>query len=164
MKKPKKKIITICSSAFFYKQVLEAEIVLKKAEFSVLVPLTANTMKRSGDFRVEMYKTWLKNPKNYKRKTFLTKHHFNKIVKGDAILVLNYEKNGAEGYVGGAVLCEMAIAFHFRKKIYVLNPIDESCSYKEEILAMNPIILNGDLSKIKQSKLTAQIFREKERG
>jgi len=149
MKKLKKKIITICSSASFYKQVLEAEIVLKRAGFSVSVPLTANTMKRSGDFRVETYKTWFKNPKNYKRKTFFTKHHFNKIMKGEAILVLNYEKNGIRGYIGGAVLCEMAIAFHFKKRIYVLNPIDESCSYKEEILAMNPIILKGDLSKIK---------------
>jgi hypothetical protein len=149
MKKPEKKIITICSSASFYAQVLEAEDSLKKAGFAVSVPLTANKMKQSGDFRVETYKTWFKNPNDYKRKTFLTKHHFNKIMKGDAVLVLNYEKNGIKGYIGGAVLCEMAIALQFKKKIYVLNPIDKSCSYKEEILAMDPIILNGDLSRIK---------------
>jgi len=149
MKKPSKKIITICSSASFYAQVLEAEDTLKKAGFAVSVPLTANKMKKSCDFRVETYKTWFKNPNDYKRKTFLTKHHFNKIVKGDAILVLNYEKNGIKGYIGGAVLCEMAIALQFKKKIYVLNPIDKTCSYKEEILAMNPVILNGDLSRIK---------------
>lgn len=149
MKKSEKKIITICSSASFYAQVLEAETALKKAGFSVSVPLTANKMKKSGDFRVETYKTWFKNPDDYKRKTFLTKHHFNKIMKGDAILVLNYEKNGIKGYIGGAVLCEMAIALQFKKKIYVLNPIDQACSYKEEILAMDPIILNGDLSRVK---------------
>lgn len=149
MKKPKKKIIVICSSAAFYAQALEAEAVLKKAGFSISLPLVANKMKKSGDFRVETYKTWFKNPNDYKRKTFLTKHHFNKIVKGDAILVLNYEKNGITGYIGGAVLAEMAIALHFGKKIYILNPPDESVSYKEEILGMNPIILNGDLSKIK---------------
>ena len=149
MKKSEKKIITICSSASFYAQVLEAEDVLKKAEFAVSIPLTANKMKKSGDFRVETYKTWFKNPNDYKRKTFLTKHHFNKIVKGDAVLVLNYEKNGIKGYIGGAVLCEMAIALQFKKKIYALNPIDQACSYKEEILAMDPIILNGDLSRVK---------------
>lgn len=149
MKKPPKKIITICSSASFYAQVLEAEDSLKKMGFAVSVPLTANKMKKSGDFRVETYKTWFKNPNDYKRKTFLTKHHFSKIMKGDAILVLNYEKNGIKGYIGGAVLCEMAMALQFKKKIYVLNPIDKTCSYKEEILAMDPVILNGDLSRIK---------------
>lgn len=145
----KKKTVVICSSASFYAKVLEVEDILKKAGFSVSLPLTAGKMKRSGDFRVETYKTWFKNPKDYKRKTFLTKHHFNKIVKGDVVLVLNYKKNGIYGYIGGAVLCEMAIALHFKKKIYVLNPIDESVSYKEEILAMNPTILNGDLSQLK---------------
>lgn len=149
MKKPPKKIITICSSASFYTQVLEAEDSLKKMGFAVSVPLTANKMKKSGDFRVETYKTWFKNPNDYKRKTFLTKHHFNKIVKGDAILVLNYEKNGIRGYIGGAVLCEMAVALQFKKKIYVLNPIDKTCSYKEEILAMDPVILDGDFFRIK---------------
>jgi hypothetical protein len=149
MKKVKRKIIAICSSASFYAKVLEAEVALKKIGFSVLIPLTANKMKKSGDFRVETYKTWFKNPNDYKRKTFLTKHHFNKVEESDAILVLNYEKNGVEGYIGGAVLSEMAIALHFGKKIYVLNPIDESCSYKEELLAMHPTILNGDLSRIR---------------
>lgn len=149
MRKSGGKIITICSSASFYTQVLEAKDTLKKRGFAVLVPLTANRMKKKGDFRVETYKTWFTNPDDYKRKMFLTKHHFNKIVKGDAILVLNYKKNGIEGYIGGAVLCEMAIALQFKKKIYVLNPIDTACPYKEEILGMAPMILNGDLSRIK---------------
>jgi hypothetical protein len=150
MKKSKKKVIAICSSASFYAEVIEVEHTLKKVGFSVVVPLTANKMKRSGDFRVETYKTWFKNPKNYKRKTFLTKNHFNKIIQADSILVLNYKKNGIEGYIGGAVLIEMAIALHFGKKMYVLNPIDESCSYKEELLAMKAVILNGDLSRMKR--------------
>lgn len=113
------------------------------------MPLTANKMRASGNFDVASVKTWFNDPTTYKRKTFLTKHHFNKIVRGDSILVLNYPKNGVAGYIGGAVLCEMAIALHFKKKIYVLNPIDESSSYKEEILAMNPTILNGDLELIR---------------
>jgi hypothetical protein len=143
------KVIAICSSASFYAKVVEVESILKKAGFLVSVPLTVNKMRRTGDFRVETYKTWFKDSRNYKRKTFLTKNHFDKIVKADSMLVLNYEKKGVKGYIGGAVLMEMAIALHFNKKIYVLNPIDEHCSYKEEILATNPKILNGDLALIK---------------
>ncbi|MEI7480341.1 MAG: hypothetical protein WCJ59_01820 [bacterium] len=144
----KKKDIVICSSAAFYKQVLEVEKELKKMGFKVTIPLTAGKMKRSGDFRVETYKTWYKNPNDYKKKTFLTKHHFNKITKGDIVLVLNYEKNGVLGYIGGAVLAEMALALHFGKKIYVLNPLPKSVTYLEELEAMLPVILEGNLKKI----------------
>lgn len=145
----KKKEIVICSSAAFYKQVIEVENELKKLGFKVVIPLTAGIMKKSGDFKVETYKTWYKDAKDYKKKTFLTKHHFNKITKGDYILVLNYEKNGIAGYIGGAVLSEMALALHFKKKIYILNPIPKGLSYEEELYGMLPIILNGDLSLIK---------------
>ena len=143
------KEIVICSSATFYPQVVEAEKELKKLGFKVSIPLTANRMKKSGDFRVGTYKIWENNPDNYKRKTFLTKYHFNKIVKGNIVLVLNYEKNGITGYIGGAVLAEMAIGLHYGKKIYVLNPIPGSVSYAEELYGMLPVILNGDLSRIK---------------
>ncbi|NVN97028.1 hypothetical protein HXX01_02230 [Candidatus Nomurabacteria bacterium] len=145
----KKKEIVLCSSAAFYKQVIEVENELKKLGFRVTMPLTAGRMKKSGDFNVENYKTWYKDANDYKKKTFLTRHHFNKVTKGDYILVLNYEKNGMPGYIGGAVLSEMALALHFKKKIYILNPIPKGLSYEEELYGMLPIILNGDLSLIK---------------
>ena len=153
MKKPtkkkstgKKKTIVICSSASFYKQVIEVRDILKKMGFKVSTPLTAGKMERTGDFKVETYKTWFADSNAYDRKKFLTKHHFNKIAEGDSVLVLNYEKNGKRGYIGGAVLMEMGIALHLGKKVYILNPVDESVSYKEEILGLLPVILNGDLS------------------
>ncbi|MDE1974974.1 MAG: hypothetical protein KGI49_00485 [Patescibacteria group bacterium] len=155
MKKPtkknsgKKKTIVLCSSASFYKQVLDVRDALKKLGFKVLVPLTAGKMEKSGDFKVETYKTWFADSNAYDRKRFLTKHHFDKIAEGDSILVLNYEKNGKPGYIGGAVLMEMGVALHLGKKVYILNPIDETVGYKEEILGMLPVILNGDLNLIK---------------
>jgi hypothetical protein len=156
MKKAKKKsrskkakTIVLCSSASFYKQVIEVRDALKKMGFKVLAPLTAGKMERTGDFKVETYKTWFKDSNAYDRKKFLTKHHFNKVAKGDAALILNYEKNGKPGYIGGAVLTEMAIALHFQKPIYILYPIDQNIGYKEEILGMLPVILNGDLKLIK---------------
>ena len=145
-----KKTIVICSSASFYKQVIEVAQILKKMGFKVAVPLTAGKMERTGDFNVNTYKTWFNDGGNsYSRKTFLTKHHFNKIEKGDVVLVLNYEKNGKPGYIGGAVLAEMAIGLHFGKNIYILNDIDEEVSYKEEILGMLPIFLNGKIENLK---------------
>jgi len=148
MKRNKKKTIVICSSASFYSKVLEVKKQLEIMGFNVLVPLTVIKMEKNKDFRVETYKTWFKNPSDYKRKTFLTMHHFNKVVKGDATLILNYEKNGKRGYIGGAVLNEMAIAFYHKKPIFILNNIDDSSSFKEEIYGMQPVIINEDFNLI----------------
>lgn len=144
-----KKTIVICSSASFYKEVIEIEKRLKEIGFKVKTPLTAKKMEKSGDFEVETYKTWIERPEDYKRKAYLTKKHFKEIEKGDIVLVLNYKKNKKDGYIGGAVLSEMAVAFYLKKKIYILNGIDETSTFKEEILGMFPIILSGDLKKIK---------------
>lgn len=140
--------IVICASASFYREVIKIEEELKKLGFEVKVPLTARKMKRSGNFEVESYKPWMERPKGYKRKAYLTTKHFKEVEKGDVVLVLNYRKNGKDGYIGGAVLSEMAVAFFLKKKIFVLNPIDESSSFKEEIYGFLPTIINGNLKKI----------------
>lgn len=144
----KKKAITICSSAAFFKQALEVEQQLKKLGFAVKLPYTANKMKESGDYLVSTYKPWLNDPKKYARKTWLIKNHLQKVKSGDAVLVLNYEKNGVTGYIGGNTLIEAAIGFHYKKPIYILNPISDELGFKEEVLGMQPIFLNGDLNKI----------------
>lgn len=83
----------------------------------------------------------------WKRKAEAMHDHFDKVVWADAILVCNYDKNGVVGYVGANTLLEMGLAFHLKKPIYLLHPIPE-VSYKEEILGMWPIVINGDLKKI----------------
>src|SRR3989338_6443772 len=105
-------------------------------------------MKRRGDFKVENYKTWIKDKDDYKIKSKLIRDHFQKILKGDSVLVLNYEKKGMPGYIGGNVLMEMAMAFWHKKPIYILNPVSGNAPLKEEIFGMRPIFLNGDITKI----------------
>lgn len=139
------KVITICCSASFYKQALEIQKELQKRGFTVKIPHTANKMKKNGDFNVDHYKTWYKNPKDYAKKAKLMRQHFKKVVECDAILVLNYEKNGMQGYIGGNGLMEMALAFHLRKPIYILNPVFKTSSLYEEILGMAPVFLGGNL-------------------
>ena len=75
------------------------------------------------------------------------REHFRNIDESDAILVLNYEKNGIPGYIGGNTFLEMGHAFGLGKKIYLLYPVPEM-DYFTEMKAMQPAVLNGDLSKI----------------
>lgn len=144
-----KKTIVICSSANFYKHSFEISISLKKMGYKTLVPVTIKKMKKSGNFNAADYRTWFKDSSTFKRKTYLMRNHFNKIAKGDAILVVNDEKRGIQGYIGANVLMEMGLAFHLGKPIYILNEVHEDMPVYEEVRAMNSIIIGGDLSKIK---------------
>ncbi|MBU4466579.1 hypothetical protein KKF47_00755 [Patescibacteria group bacterium] len=66
----------------------------------------------------------------------------------DAVLVLNYDKNGVKNYIGGNTLMEIGFAHVLNQKIFLLNPIPEIPYYKTEIEAVKPVIINGNLSKI----------------
>lgn len=70
----------------------------------------------------------------------------------DAILVLNYakEKNGKvlDNYIGASTFLEMYEAFMNNKKIFMMNGYPENMLI-DEIKGFDPIIINGDLSKVK---------------
>src|SRR5687768_8267139 len=99
--------ITICTSASFYRQAVEVQEQLESQGFEVIVPRTARKMKETGDFDVDHYKTWFADPGDYGKKADLIRAHFEEIAKADAVLILNYEKNGKQNYIGGNVLMEM---------------------------------------------------------
>lgn len=67
----------------------------------------------------------------------------------DAVLVLNLDKNGIKNYIGGNTLMEIGFAHVLDQKIFLYNPIPDIPFYKSEIEAVRPIIINGDLLKIK---------------
>lgn len=145
MQKP---IITICSSASFYRQAIGVQTQLNDLGLDVIVPITAKRMKESGDFDVSHYKTWFTNKGDYHKKAQLMRTHFAEIEKGDAILVLNYEKHGVQNYIGGNVLMEMAIAFWLNKPVFIINDVPDKSAYEEEIRGMEPIILRGEITSL----------------
>ena len=141
-------IVTICSSAHFYKQAVSIAMELKSLGYDVRIPLTARRMEETGDFDVSHYKTWYGDAGDYHKKTALIEAHFNEISKGDVILVLNYEKHGVPNYIGGNVLMEMAVAFYLKKPIYILNTLPTESPFLEEIIGVGSKSLNGELGAI----------------
>jgi hypothetical protein len=71
--------------------------------------------------------------------------YYEKMKDYDVVLVVNPEKKGIKGYIGGNTLIEMAFAHVLKKPLYVLHPLPEM-PYSSEILATQPVILDGDLS------------------
>ena len=82
-----------------------------------------------------------------KRKYDYIKWWDNCIKSGEAILVCNFDKKEIKNYIGGNSFLEIGFAYILGKKIFILNSIPEMF-YKAEIIGMEPIILDGDLTKV----------------
>lgn len=76
------------------------------------------------------------------------REHWETIGRADVVLVLNHEKNGIPGYVGGNAFLEMGFAYVLNKPIFLLNPIPPMPYYETEIIAMKPVVIDGDLSRV----------------
>jgi len=85
-----------------------------------------------------------------KRENNYLKVHYEHILSSDVILFVNAVKNGIKNYIGGDVLIEMGQAYVNGKPIFFLYDMPEESSYLDEIEAMDPICLHGDLSNIKK--------------
>lgn len=81
----------------------------------------------------------------------IMRRNFDFIKEHDAVLVINHRRNEVDGYIGISALMELGVAHFLRKKIFLLNPIPDYKSHRwaHEVEIMQPIILNGDLGKIK---------------
>ncbi len=83
-----------------------------------------------------------------KIKDDLIRGYFNKIKESDAVLAVNVDKKGIPGYIGANTFLEIGFGHALNKKVYILNQYPDDLPYSDELNAMQPIILNGELSKI----------------
>lgn len=136
--------IFLCASMNFYKELLKIENQLADLGIIVKIPVSAEHMKQSGEYDPAYYK----GSHTYSERAAIIRRNFDMIATSDAILVINNEKNGVEGYIGPNVLMEIGLAFYLKKKIYIWNPVRQDAPYKEELLCFAAQIINQDLTKI----------------
>jgi hypothetical protein len=70
-----------------------------------------------------------------------------RVAANDALLVMNFDKDGQLNYIGGATFLEIFKAWELGRKIFFYNPIPDSI-LTDEIRGLAPIVINGDLSKV----------------
>lgn len=141
--------ITICGSLDFFTEMKEIREKLVEAGHEIFMPATAEKI-LAGKVSIDEINQE-KGTKAFSDrvvKTNAIKYHYNKIKESDAILVINISKKGIDNYVGGNTFLEIGFAYILEKKIFMLNNMPE-IAYSDEIEAMQPIVLNNDLSKIK---------------
>lgn len=141
--------IAICVSLDFTNQINNFNKKLANLGHKVTIPQTAE-MILNGEVTFEQIMKEKESGEISKRaiRQNSIKYYFKTIKNVDAILVLNLDKKGIKNYIGGNVFLEMGFAHILNKKIFLLNEIP-AMLYKDEIKAMQPIVLCGDLSKIK---------------
>ena len=133
--------IAIIGSMSFFEEMKKLKFDLEKKGFEVELPFFDKTAN---------YKIWDTNEAiRVKLKHDILKENNKFMIRNDFVLVFNkFEKNKIKSYIGGNTLLEMGFAYVAGKKIFLFSKIP-SCSYESEIVAMKPLILNGDLDLIK---------------
>lgn len=147
--------VTICGSLAFFDEMVDAKERLQRLGHEVQMPPTEVLGENGEAMSVqEFYRlrkvTLERDGWIWKRKAEAMRAHFEKVLWADCILVLNYTKRDVENYIGGNTLLEMGLAFHEQKPIFLWNPIPEQ-AHAEEVIAMQPIVINGDLSRIRSN-------------
>jgi len=148
----KKIKIVICGSIELSDKIIEAADNLEARGLEVEIPHSTMEI-RKGELSLDEFKALKKKHggdfvmRKQANFDFIT-DYYEKIKDSDGILVLNIDKNGIKNYIGGNALMELGFARVLGKKIYLFNPIPKM-SYTDEISAVEPIVINGDLNKIR---------------
>ncbi|GEM_PF-42468 len=130
--------IVICGSMKLAKEMNEARRKLEGMGHEAICPPDTDHCVANPDLNEEV---------EYCIEHDVIREHFRLIADADAVLTLNHTRKGIPGYVGSNTLMDMAIAYHLKKRIFLLYPIpDMDCA--TELRIMQPTVLDGDMSRI----------------
>ena len=124
----------------FNDKFLELEKQLEALGHSVLIPVAVDGVDYWAEDGTSRQET--------KKGLRLVEKHLDKINESDAILVANYTKGDVENYIGANSFLEMGYAKYKGKKIFLLNPLPSQKYIEDELVSFEPIVLDGDLSRI----------------
>jgi len=142
--------IVVCGSLDFTREIGKIRKSLLKMGFEVVVPKTSRDV-LDGELSLERVLAEKQSGEivGRAREVDPLNYYYREIMDSDCVLVLNLDKDGVEGYVGGNTLIEMGFAYVLDKEIYLWKDVPDM-GYTDEILLMEPEVLGGDLSKLKK--------------
>ncbi len=141
------RLAIVCSLTFF----LEAGEIKRKLEekgHSVSLPYSVERLLK-GELKIEKINKMKQDGSfnKYVRSNDLIRRNWIRMKNDDAILVINLEKKGIKGYVGGNTFLEMGLAFVNHMKIFLWDPIP-NMEYSDEIHSMDPVVINGNIDQV----------------
>jgi hypothetical protein len=132
----------IGGSMTFAKQMKKSKETLEKMGYEVFVPLDTEHCIIDPSKKVDV---------QFMKELGVGRGDAELVAKSDAFIILNYPKHGTEGYIGAGAYRDLSVAWWLKKKLFFLFPYDENQNnHKYEMLGFEPIILDGDIHKIKK--------------
>src|SRR3990167_10725715 len=104
--------IQIVGSMKFASEMKKMKEELEKRGFEITIPTDVEKHMEDPDFVDD-----LEGNLDYCLKSDVIRANFKKVEQAEAILVLNYPRNGIDGYIGASTLMEMGIAHFLGRKI-----------------------------------------------
>lgn len=138
--------ITICGSSVFRKEKIEVKEQLMALGYEPMIDEWTEKLARGE--APELLAQINQEHSVVKKQYNFIKVYYDLIAASDAIIVCNYEKKWVKDYIGSNTFLEMWYAHVLGKKIFLLHNIPDQTYILEEVKAMDPIILHGDLSLI----------------
>lgn len=138
--------IFICCSKAFYSKVSAIRDLLESEGHTITLPNSFDNPGREDEMRemgADEHSRW---------KASMIRLQREKVACNDAILVLNFEKNGLANYIGGATFLEMFVAFELEKTIFLYNDIPIGM-LRDEILGFEPVLIAQDLSLVVEANI-----------
>lgn len=135
--------IGVIGSMQYTEKMIEARDELIKRGHDAFVTTLASPFIGKTDEEKEEIKIWQKHNQDAIRE------FWNLMQGADAVLAINLDKHGVKNYIGGNTFLELGFAHVLKQKIFLLNPIPEMPYYKTEIVAMKPVVINGDYELVK---------------
>ncbi|HSE34760.1 MAG TPA: hypothetical protein VLB83_01425 [Candidatus Paceibacterota bacterium] len=131
----------LISSKRFYDRIPEIQSALEAMGHAITLPNCYDDPATEARYRE------LGSEEHAKWKAEMFAHSAKVIAEHDAVLVLNFERDGMENYIGGATFLEMYDAFKLGKRIFLYNPIPAGM-LADEIAGFAPVVILGDLKKV----------------
>lgn len=139
--------IVIIGSTSFRKEKMDIKEKLKKAGHEPIIDPWCEAIVLGKDDKLkDMVK---KEPSYVKKQYDFIRWYYNAISSADAVIAVNITKNQIQNYIGSNTFLEIGYAHALGKKYFLLNKMPDQQYINDEIMAMDPIVINGDLSKIK---------------
>lgn len=141
-----RKKIVICGSMMFYDEMVRCQSQLEKLGIESIIPREENDM--VSRYNQEEFMDFKRKVSNAYLKKIRDKNTMG-------VLVYNAEKRGIPNYIGANTLVELAMAFMWNRKIFLLNDIYPPL--KDELQAWRCICLKGDIGRIKNELITKNV-------
>jgi nucleoside 2-deoxyribosyltransferase len=133
------KRIVIVGSMSFYREMQNVKQLLEAAGWSVFAP---------GDEAKGKAPPTEAEKATRKVQYDVFKLFHEEIEGSDAVLCYNASKNDIEGYIGANALMELGFGAALKKRLYLMYPPPDMAFHRDEIVAMQPNVLYGNLNNL----------------